>query len=849
MQSNSLILCVDKTTLDGAFVAGIQNVNANSYLVNEIVVRFGQWANDQPTPDQPENFVNSQLAIGQTAWVTFKQADTALKPVLLAQRAQTPLVQTTEQTDDKGVSATQQDDETGVEYFAVLPAAVLQNAGEWKFGLQVSYVSQVAEEGSEDIDDYTFSGTKTSADYTFIVNNSVVMADGQQTIATNLTVQTMWAQTQDALTEAKASAMGAGEEARAAEQSASQAVSFANQASNSADKAVSFAQQAGRQAINAETSAQSAAASAEQASDFVSEMRAALIALEEGVYDAQDSARQAQSAAQSAENSKQAAAVSAASADRSAQTANQLVERYGAIVPATASADNKLVDEAFVNSSIQTATAHFRGSWATWGAVPQNVDNYPADDDGVKTPTTNDYLVVQDAVGYGAAYDGTWRFKYTGSWATDGKSGWKPEYQVNETPLTAAQLAALNSGITVQGVADIAGAQSTADSAFNLAETAHNLADEANGVAYNAIHEIETIERKIPAAASASNQLADKAWVNNAVANIPTGGANNVETFTYVVDSDQKLLDWANHVSGNDYTSVLIKKGEWHISRYIPLVKNYTSGDVATLAEALDGFTYKIVGEAESYIVFDNSESAGIYLPTGSSAAGFNALRDGVLYGKIPFSITGVTIKAPYFGNNGTEALESDESGLFHGLVHMNNCHVIIDNSAATTPSISASTVGTYYGFANCYWLSNCSFYYYDRKSVQPFRGFSACRYMDKCNAEIDVSGTGVNVAVYGFGACRCVSDCYVRLRAASSSATKNVGYYNCRRLTNCGHRGLLSASSLFGYTRCVQMSQCFTTGAVFDTTTCSASYGYAAEYAVADTPAGGFNVVSVSVE
>lgn len=126
------------------------------------------------------------------------------------------------------------------------------------------------------------------------------------------------------------------------------------------------------------------------------------------------------------------------------------------VIPAQASSSNPLADKDFVNSTVQTATANFRGNWATWSAVPSVVTDYPTDYAGSKTPTVNDYLVVQDASGYtGQTLEGTWRFKYTGEWATDGKNGWLPEYQVNETPLTAAQLAALNSGITSAAVAQI----------------------------------------------------------------------------------------------------------------------------------------------------------------------------------------------------------------------------------------------------------------------------------------------------------------------------------------------------------------------------------------------------------
>lgn len=128
-------------------------------------------------------------------------------------------------------------------------------------------------------------------------------------------------------------------------------------------------------------------------------------------------------------------------------------------IPAAASSSNQLADKSFVNSTVQTASANFRGNWATWNDVPTDANDYPADADGNKTPTKNDYLVVQDASGFPTSPDpalaGTWRFKYSGAWATDGKNGWHPEYQVNETPLTSDQLAALNSGITADAVSKL----------------------------------------------------------------------------------------------------------------------------------------------------------------------------------------------------------------------------------------------------------------------------------------------------------------------------------------------------------------------------------------------------------
>ena len=119
-------------------------------------------------------------------------------------------------------------------------------------------------------------------------------------------------------------------------------------------------------------------------------------------------------------------------------------------IPSQASSSNQLADKSFVNSSIQTNTANFRGNWNTWSDVPSdNVDLYPQDYAGSRIPTVNDYLVVENASDYTAnTLSGTWRFKYCGVWETDGKNGWIPEYQVNEEPLTSEQVYAINSGIT-----------------------------------------------------------------------------------------------------------------------------------------------------------------------------------------------------------------------------------------------------------------------------------------------------------------------------------------------------------------------------------------------------------------
>lgn len=231
------------------------------------------------------------------------------------------------------------------------------------------------------------------------------------------------------------------------------------------------------------------------------------------------------------------------------------------LIPNQATEQNQLADKDFVNSTVATNAANFRGNWTNWTSVPTDVNIYPQDYVGNKTPTNNDYMVVQDASDYvnpssfvhqltvvnldatkhftigvtneygeyneyyynngfngiwksisteyslrytpgapgtwsiktnkpedtyiikdGVAYSnanngillvrtnysttpviigipsqagqyqGSWRFIYVGTWATNGKLGWNPQYRIGSS-FTAAQQAAIDSTITSTKVA------------------------------------------------------------------------------------------------------------------------------------------------------------------------------------------------------------------------------------------------------------------------------------------------------------------------------------------------------------------------------------------------------------
>ena len=130
-----------------------------------------------------------------------------------------------------------------------------------------------------------------------------------------------------------------------------------------------------------------------------------------------------------------------------------------ALIPQAATADNQLADKEFVNSSIATATATFRGTFATLAALEAT----PAD--------RNDYAFWQhkDEAG-NTCYD---KYTYTGS-------EWKFEYRLNNSSFTAAQWGAINSGITGALVTRLSGISDWALAASKPSYTTAEVTEKTN---------------------------------------------------------------------------------------------------------------------------------------------------------------------------------------------------------------------------------------------------------------------------------------------------------------------------------------------------------------------------------
>ncbi|MCQ2076132.1 MAG: hypothetical protein MJZ20_03720 [Bacteroidaceae bacterium] len=112
------------------------------------------------------------------------------------------------------------------------------------------------------------------------------------------------------------------------------------------------------------------------------------------------------------------------------------IDAINELIPNTASADNQLADKNFVNSTVGTNTAIFRGTFNSL----EELEAYA----GEKTNNDYAFVITTDSAG-NAAYN---RYKYDGE-------AWEFEYTLNNSSFTAEQWAAIQSGITAELVEKI----------------------------------------------------------------------------------------------------------------------------------------------------------------------------------------------------------------------------------------------------------------------------------------------------------------------------------------------------------------------------------------------------------
>ena len=264
----------------------------------------------------------------------------------------------------------------------------------------------------------------------------------------------------------------AAEKADTATQNAIQATANAKSATELANVAAS---KATASASTADSAAQSATASAEQAQTAIEDANNAASNANKMADYANESASNANTATQEAKNATAQAIASAKSADESAAYAKEQgdyakgfigkvndieasLSSVQELIPNTATSENQLADKEFVNSSITTNTATFKGTFET-------SDDLPTTD--VKA---NDYafVIATDSTG-NPEYQ---RYKYS-------NNAWAFEYTLNNSSFTAEQWAAITSGITSTKITSLEDADKSLTDKINAEASTRETADTA----------------------------------------------------------------------------------------------------------------------------------------------------------------------------------------------------------------------------------------------------------------------------------------------------------------------------------------------------------------------------------
>ena len=117
------------------------------------------------------------------------------------------------------------------------------------------------------------------------------------------------------------------------------------------------------------------------------------------------------------------------------------IDTINSKIPNQASSTNQLADKDFVNSTINSSAAFFKGSFESKAALDA-VEWQTTDSSLTTYVTNNDYAYIEADETHN---NEAWRYIYV---KDNTVSEWQPQFRVNESPFTQAQLDAINSGAT-----------------------------------------------------------------------------------------------------------------------------------------------------------------------------------------------------------------------------------------------------------------------------------------------------------------------------------------------------------------------------------------------------------------
>ena len=211
-------------------------------------------------------------------------------------------------------------------------------------------------------------------------------------------------------------------------------------------------------------------------------------------------------------------------------------------IPSAASAQNQLADKNWVNSSISTNTATFKGTYTSLADLQQ------------VTATNNDYAFVIETDSVGNEYYD--RYKYVAG------TGWVYEYKVESTPFTSDQWAAIQSGITSALVTKIGTALQPTDiiDALNSGSTTSALSANQGKVLNESKQDVIDATHKLP-----YSYLSGTPTIPSALSDLSDDSTHRVVTDTEIAAWDNKASKVLVNNHGTDDTTYSVTPNTLHI--------------------------------------------------------------------------------------------------------------------------------------------------------------------------------------------------------------------------------------------------------------------------------------------
>lgn len=310
-------------------------------------------------------------------------------------------------------------------------------------------------------------------------------------------------------------------------------------------------------------------------------------------------------------------------------------------IPTQASATNQLADKDFVNSSLNSIAAYFitknaaGESFATKAELTSATTFYSGGE--VRVPTRNDYCIVAKDEDHDNA---TTRYIYNNSW--------EYQYTINETPLTAEQLAAINSGITADLVTEFGNKQTA------LNQTQMNAIN--SGITASLV---DTFSKKQNALTTSQLAAVNSGITQSLVSTFnqkTTTKVNGAPVSEINFTSDpQTQIGNLNSLATTDKTSLVnaineVKNGSAGLAEYVLFdrVNNNNAGINLKSTEYIDLTNYGLVGDLKDYkyinFVVANSNGA-----TTFQMSHLARIDQEFLSGNMGSSYTEYPIAVPYY--------------------------------------------------------------------------------------------------------------------------------------------------------------------------------------------------------